>query len=61
MKKNKKRMGFVDVDLWCKMRDRATIETQIYNKTITVTDIIIRAIEKEIKSFKPLIKGGKNV
>ena len=57
----KKRMGNIDIENWSKLRDRATLESIHTNNTVTVTDIIIRAIEKEIKSFKPLIKGGKNV
>ena len=51
-----KRLGNIDIEIWNKLNTRATLETTHKGCRISVTDIVLRAIEKEIKSFKLLIQ-----
>jgi hypothetical protein len=47
-----------DTDFYA-IKNRATLESQISSDTVTLKDIIIRALKKEIKSFKLLTMKKK--
>ena len=46
-------------DTFFAIKNRATLETQVTGKQVTFKDILDRAITKEVKGFKPLVKKGK--
>ena len=49
----------IDKDIFFAIKTRATLETQTTGKQVTFKDILDRAIQKEVKGFKPLIKSKK--
>ena len=54
--KKKERLGWLDKVRWNKLFNRATLETLHTGNRVTITDIVVRAIDKEIENFKPLVK-----
>jgi hypothetical protein len=54
--KKKERLGWLDKVRWNKLFNRSTLETLHTGNRVTITDIVVRAIDKEIENFKPLVK-----
>ena len=55
----KERVGLhleIPVDLYEKIKTRAILEGLLPDNKCSQTDIFIRALETEVKNFKPLIK-----
>ena len=54
MPKEKRYLYKIEVDTLNKLKSRALLETIDRGTNVYIKDIIDRAIEKEIKNFKPL-------